>query len=274
LSPEPSFARRGMPAHAVRAASDLLHEHWLNGTLLAQLPAPLRPRSRADGYAIQTLLEERTSAPLFGWKIAATSAAGQAHIGVVGPLAGRILRERVIAPGGAYILRANQMRVAELEFAFRMANTLAPRREPYALDEVLAAVGTLHPAIEIPDSRFEAYERVGAAQLIADNACAHAFLLGEAVVCDWRKLDLAAHRIWGRLNQEPPRAGLGENVLGDPRLALHWLVNELSMHGLTLKVGEVVTTGTCLQPFPIAGGDQIVGDFGTLGQVSIAIERS
>ena len=39
-------------------------------------------------------------------------------------------------------------------------------------DEVLAAAGTLHPALEVPDSRFEDFARVGAAQLIAE---AHAF---------------------------------------------------------------------------------------------------
>ena len=41
------------------------------------------------------------------------------------------------------------------------------------MDEVLAAVATLHPAIEVPDSRFDDFTIVGAPQLIADNACAH-----------------------------------------------------------------------------------------------------
>jgi 2-keto-4-pentenoate hydratase len=48
-------------------------------------------------------------------------------------------------------------------------------------------------------------------------------------------------------------------------------VNELSRYGLTLKAGEVVTTGTCLKPVEIAPGDRLRGDFGPLGQVSIAI---
>ena len=34
----------------------------------------------------------------------------------------------------------------------------------------LAAVATLHPAIEVPDSRYDDFTRVGAPQLIADNA--------------------------------------------------------------------------------------------------------
>ena len=47
-------------------------------------------------------------------------------------------------------LAGNRMRVAEPEFAFRMGRDLAPRDADYSVDEVLAAVATLHPAIEIP----------------------------------------------------------------------------------------------------------------------------
>ena len=62
--------------------------------------------------------------------------------------------------------------VAEAEFAFRMAVDLPPRGRAYAVDQVLAAVATLHPAIEVPDSRYDDFTLVGAAQLIADNSCA------------------------------------------------------------------------------------------------------
>ncbi len=65
--------------------------------------------------------------------------------------------------------------------------------------------------------------------------------------------------------------GSGRNVLGDPRIALTWLVNELSRHGLTLKAGQVVTTGTCVKPVPIAAGDAFEGDLGVLGRVSVTI---
>ncbi len=69
------------------------------------------------------------------------------------------------------------MRVAEVEFAFTMGTDLPPRDVPYRLDEVMAAVASLHPAIEIPDSRYRSFTEVGAPQLIADNACAHQFVL-------------------------------------------------------------------------------------------------
>jgi 2-keto-4-pentenoate hydratase len=50
-------------------------------------------------------------------------------------------------------------------------------------------------------------------------------------------------------------------------VALAWLANELSALGITLRAGQVVTTGTCLVPLEIAPGDHVRMDFGVLGHV-------
>jgi 2-keto-4-pentenoate hydratase len=249
------------------SASDLLWQHWEQRRRMAQLPEAMRPRTREAGYAVQALLDWHTAFPLFGWKIAATSKAGQAHIAVDEPMAGRLLRERVCDNGGLVPFAGNHMRVAEAEFAFRMGANLPPRSRPYRADEVLAAVAALHPAIEVPDSRFEDFTVVGAAQLIADNACADYFVLGPQAPAGWQSIDLAAQRVTGRVDDGAPREGLGANVLGDPRQALAWLVNELSKLNVTLVAGQVVTTGTCLVPLSVESGDHVVADFGVIGSV-------
>jgi 2-keto-4-pentenoate hydratase len=253
----------------IAAASKILNEHWRAGTKLDGLGAPYRPRDRAEGYAIQAEIERKSGTKLFGWKIAATSGAGQKHINVDGPMAGRILSETLIPDGGTASMAGNEMRVAEPEFAFRMKADLPPRPSPYSVQEVLDAVGTLHPAIEIPDSRFADFVNAGAAQIIADNACAHLFVLGPAVTSNWRALDLSGEKpvIAMRGKQF---IGHGKNVLGDPRIALAWCANELRQLGLTLRAGEVVTTGTCHPPLPIQSGDLVAADFGSLGKVSVA----
>src|SRR5688572_14313276 len=115
--------------------ADLLWDCWQNGRRLPSIPDDIRPRTREEGYAVQTRLEERSTEPLFGWKIAATSTAGQVHINVTGPLAGRLLREKVIdlSRPGSEVEKAelafgvNHMKVAEAEFAFRMGRDLPPR---------------------------------------------------------------------------------------------------------------------------------------------------
>ena len=256
-----------MTDDSIQSAADLLWDCWVGQRRIAAIPAAIAPGSRDDGYAIQQRFQSRSASPLFGWKIAATSKAGQAHINVDGPLAGRLLRERVIESGGEIPLGRNHMRVAEAEFAFRVGVDLPPRATPYSTADVLAAVATLHPAIEIPDSRFNDFTIVGAPQLIADNACGHYFVLGPAATADWRAIDLAAHTVKGEITGRLTRDGLGANVLGDPRAALTWLANELSGIGTTLRAGEVVTTGTCLIPLEIQPSARIVMDFGVLGRV-------
>jgi 2-keto-4-pentenoate hydratase len=252
----------------IAAASRTLNDHWRAGTKFGGLDAAQRPRDRAEGYAIQAAIESRSDKPLFGWKIAATSEAGQKHINVEGPMAGRILAETVLPDGGTAPMAGNEMRVGEPEFCFRMAKDLPPRAQPYSVQEVLDAVGTLHPAIEIPDSRFADFISAGAPQIIADNACAHLFVLGPATTANWRALDLIEEKPVIMLRGER-YIGHGKNVLGDPRVALAWLANELRGLGITLKAGEVVTTGTCHPPLPIQAGDRFAADFGLLGKVSI-----
>ncbi len=255
---------------AAREASALLVRHWRQGSVLEALPERLRPATRADGYAIQARLEALSAQPLWGWKIAATSTAGQRHIGVDGPLAGRLLAEMVYVDGATLPFGANRMRVAEVEFAFRMGRDLPPRAAPYMTAEVLDAVAALHPAIEVPDSRYVNFAAVGAPQLIADNACAHQFVLGAEVSVSWRELDLAAHRVIGRVAGRREHEGIGANVLGDPRVALTWLANELSRHGASLAAGQVVTTGTCLVPMEIGPGDEVTAEYGALGRVGVS----
>src|SRR3982750_2981363 len=116
---------------AIATASRTLHDHWRAGTKFSGLDHGQRPQDRIDGYAIQGQIEKYSAQKLFGWKIAATSEAGQKHINVEGPMAGRILAETVIPDGGSAPMAGNEMRVAEPEFAFRMGADLPARPPPY-----------------------------------------------------------------------------------------------------------------------------------------------
>jgi len=254
----------------VTEAATLLWSHWRAGTRLPALPPHCRPADRAGGYAVQAALARLSGQPVVGWKIAATSAAGQRHIGVDGPLAGRMLRDRVLAPGARVPLSGNTMRVAEVEFAFRMARALPPRPDPYPLSEVMEAVGSLHPSVEVPDSRFDDFVRVGAPQLIADDACACWLVLGAAAACDWRALDLAAHPVQASIGGRTVAEGSGAAALGDPRVALGWIANELRVHGPGLAAGDVVTTGTCVVPVPVAPGDAFEARYGPIGSLAVS----
>lgn len=256
-----------MEIHAIEEAAKIIWSTWHANGRIDALPIECRPTTRAEGYRVQAQVARLSTQKTFGWKIAATSKAGQNHIGVDGPLAGRLLEKRVFLSGAKVSLANNIMNVIEAEFAFRMGQDLPPRKTPYSIEEVVAAVASMHPAIEIPDSRYREFVSAGAAQLIADNACASYFVFGAATVVDWRQYNLARHPVTVHVNGKLSREGIGENVLGDPRIALAWIANELSLTGDMLRSGETITTGTCITPAPVTAGDHVIADFGAFGRV-------
>ena len=248
-------------------AAAILWKTWQQRSRIDHLPTEYRPGDRAAGYAAQHEIVKASGQRVVGWKIAATSVAGQKHIGVDGPLAGPLLANHVLEDGAEVPLDGNIMLVAEAEFVFRFRTSLPRRQDEYEPHEVLAAVESLHPGIEVPDSRYNDFARVGAPQLIADAACACWFVLGAPTRADWRTRDLVRHPVTVYRNGQQAGTGSGANVLGDPRIALTWLVNELRTYGNGVEAGQFVTTGTCLVPVAIAPGDRIRADFGELGSV-------
>jgi 2-keto-4-pentenoate hydratase len=248
-------------------------EAWYQSRRIGQLPAHCRPRDRAEGYAIQREVARLSGQRVAGWKIAATSTAGQRHIGVDGPLAGRLLSSRLVGAGSTIDLADNAMGVAEAEFAFRMATSLPPRAAPYTVGEVAAATASLHLAVEVPDSRYHDFSVVGAPQLIADTACASWAAIGPAVGRDWRARDLDAYEVVAFCNGNPVERGGGRNV-GGPLHALTWLVNEVAAHAAGLQPGDIVITGTCVRPVPVGPGDRVQMDFGDLGTIEIQFVKS
>lgn len=245
------------------ATADVIWKAWSDGDRIADLPADARPRDTAEGMAAQLALRPHAGAS-YGWKIAATSKAGQAHIGVAGPLPGLLFERFRHEPGDTLPSSGLYMRKVEAEFAFRLG---ADIEAGASADDVLAAVDTMHLTLEVPDSRFTAYESVGIAYLTADCACASRLVVGPAVP-GWREHDLSTWPTSLWINGEEAAQGNGGAVLGDPRTALAWIAAELPRHGLGLKAGDLVTTGTTTTPPTTAAGDAVRADFGELGELS------
>ena len=252
-------------------AAGILLANWNATTRIDALPEAARPGDRAAGYGVAAALARLSGDTVAGWKIAATSEAGQKHINVEGPLAGRILSRRLLAPGATIPFENNLMKVAEAEFAFVLGRAMPERGTPYSQDEVMDAVSALRLSIEVPDSRYVDFTKVGAPSLIADTACAAWLALGPEVAADWRGLDLSSHQVTAYRNDEQAAVGSGKAVLGDPRIALTWLVNEAARYGGGVEAGQFVTTGTCVVPVKIESGDEIRADYGVLGTIDARI---
>ena len=245
-------------------AARLLHAAWRDQRPILGLPDSCRPRSLDDGYRVQAALEARHDVPLAGYKIGATNKTAQRLFDVDAPFFGRVFAPSLMDSPAEIAAGTVRLHIVEAEFDFTMKADLPARNEAYARDEVMAAVADLHPAVEIPDSRYENWREAGMPQLVADNAIAALLVLG-APAQDWRGLDLSRQSVTVEVNGEAVDEGSGANVLGDPRNVLVWLANELSRRGLGLKAGQVVTTGSAANVIQVKPGDTVVVDFGDLG---------
>ena len=241
---------------------------------IEELPAHLRPVDLDEAYRVQSALIGQSKEDILGFKIAATSRAGQAHIGIDHPISGQLVSSQVVMLGDTADMHGNLMQAAEAEFVFEFTSAVMPRAEPYSWQEVMTYVGHLRFGIEIPDSRYRNFNSVGATQLIADNACAYLFVLGPRVQAEWRGDDLSRRPARLLMDGEEATRGSGADALGDPRFALAWLVNHLSGRGLGIQPGQFVTTGVCGDPADLDGARQVVADFGDYGSVEIGLSYS
>ena len=98
------------------------------------------------------------------------------------------------------------------------------------------------------------------------------FIDANSIIYDSIKdIDFSNHKV-SISNSKFTHKGIGSNVLGDPRIALTWLVNELSQNNILLEKDMIVSTGTCSKPIPIAKGDIVTANFGELGEISLNLK--
>jgi len=257
------------PLHVMRAARILVDARAAQ-ELVEDLPAECRPADAEEGYLIQAVATALQNRQVIGWKAAWTSKDMQATRKLEEPAYGRMFAPALYrSPAVVAGWRSGRL-VAEAEFAFRMAASLPARLQPYSRHDVLDAVGTLHPAIEVAGSRYARPREVSAWSAIADNS-SHAFFVEGAPVEDWRQIDLPGQRVTLHADGELLAEGSGAMVLGDPLTVLVWMVNKLAGHGIGVVAGDVMTTGTCLGAPLIPRGARLVADFGAVGRAELRV---
>jgi len=249
-------------------AAEALIQARTDYRVLDEFPGGVFPANVDEGYAVLDAIEAGFVVPIGGWKAALTNDAIMRKMKTDAPACGPLFQP-YIRPAPAHLnLPADSMRGIECEFAFRMRTTLPPRDEPYTNAETAAAVASLHPAVEVVDTRVKNGMAHGAGALIADF-CANAALVYGDGFKDWNDFDLASHEVTLRVEGKPVITGVGRNVLGDPRNALTWVANFLSNRGRGLKAGEIVTTGSMMGIHPVPAGSTVAADFGSLGTIEV-----
>ena len=236
-------AASGAFADAYALAAERLIEAARLGIPCAPIRAIVPDGGLEDGYAVQRLVHERTSAARrrVGRKIGLTSAAVQRQMGVATPDFGVLFADMAHGDGEPIAFdRLLQPRL-EAEVAFVLGHDL-PERPVTAVD-VLRAVDFVVPAIEVCDSRITDWD-ISIFDTVADNASAGVYVTGNAPRL-LRDLD-DLHDAHMELVTEGSvvSSGRGSACLGHPVNAVVWLANQVALHGEPLVAGEVVLSGS------------------------------
>jgi 2-keto-4-pentenoate hydratase len=233
---------------------------------LAALPEP-EPPDLERAFDLQCAIAGVLGWRQIGWKIGCTSLGAQRALGAPGPIAGNMFANRFHRSGDFVPTIAENKRVAEPEIAFTMARSLPPRGKPYDRAEVLAAVASVHPGIEVVSPRTPRGFDDPYPWFIVDGSVNDSMVLGEA-----RKpmdaASLASIRATATCAGKSIGDGVGANALGGPDIVLCWIANYLNDHGLQLAEGDVVTTGVITPIFSAALGDMVEANFEGLGKVT------
>lgn len=236
---------------------------------------PLPPLSETYGdftleqaYAIQDALRaalDRRGQRAIGWKLGATSPAGQAAMGVKEPAAGFLPPHQYSSGAEVSMSRFFDLRV-EAEVAFRIGRKLAGpdvTRET-AREAVHGAVA----ALELPDLLFTGKPRV--ADFVASSVVAKAIVLGDLVL-PLSALDVAREEVVFEHNGEIVGTYTSAEVMGDPLKAVVWLANHLATRGLALMPGDIIMSGAISKAVRASVGDAFRARFTHLGTVSFKV---
>jgi 2-keto-4-pentenoate hydratase len=248
------------PEHIDEAAGALAAAR--TGRPIAALPEAARPQSEADSYAIQEAVLRRLGERVGGYKVGFSPEGGI--------FCAPIYASRVHASPARLPARGFHVIGIECEIGFRINEALAPRAQPYTSDEVLAA-SSLHPTIEIVDSRYQNFRSLDRLQVLADNFSNGALVYGPAV-SGWQGIDLVHPPIAVTADGKDFAECTGLRA-GDPIGLLVELVNHVAKTHGGVPAGTFVTTGTHTGMVFTEPGALIRADYGPLGRVEVSFPR-
>src|ERR1700754_5110880 len=216
------------------SAAGMLLEARRTNKPIDDLPDAVRPKTLEEAYFIQGRLA-LAYGEIGGWKVGAPTADATPMFAPM-PLAW-------IASNHAELGGRHRFRGLEAEIAFQMGTDLSPREKAYSREEVVAAIASCHPAIEVIESGLTDPLKAEKLSMIADIQMHGAFVYG-AAIANWQAIDFSKERVVLAVDGVVRVDRTGSNTSGDLMRLLPWLANEGAARTGGLKAGQWITTGS------------------------------
>ncbi|MDE1175213.1 MAG: 2-keto-4-pentenoate hydratase [Edaphobacter sp.] len=240
-------------------AADLLLDARRTGNPIADLPKGLQPTSLEEAYFVQDRMSWAFE-EIGGWKIGAASAEAM-------PSFAPMPRAWISCSGCELRGATHRYRGLEAEIAFLMGADLPPRQSPYSMSEVVAAIASMHPAIEVLETGLVDPAAASKFSGAADMALHGGFVYGAAVP-NWQQIDFGKESVTLVVDGAVRVERTGSNTAGNLMRLLPWLANEGSLRTEGLKKGDWITTGSWTGNTLASAGSTAEARFSTAGLVA------
>lgn len=202
---------------------------------------------------------------LVGAKLGLTSKAKQRVMNVDAPLYGFVTSSMLHPYGEAVEVDSLIHPRVEPEVAFLMARDV---EAPATVTSVLAATEAVFAAIDVLDSRYDAF-RFTLPDVVADNASAGLFLNGARAMRPDEVGDLGLLGCVLRVDGEVVDTATGAAVMGHPAASVAWLANQLAARGRQIRARWLIYSGGLTEPVPLTPGLAVTAEFQGLGTVEV-----
>ena len=218
-----------------------------------------------EAYEIASLRTASMNRPIIGYKLGYTTEAMRRQMGVNEPNFGVLLEGSQLASGQRAPVGELIHPLVEPELTFLMGRELAA--PDINREAAWDAVDVVYASLEIVDTRYRSYG-FKAVDNIADNSSAARFVLGDGIGSK-DITDIGSVQALLACDDVEVGRGKGADALGDPVLALLWLVRSLAANGERLKAGQFVMTGGLTAACNPRSGSRISASFSTIGSVAV-----
>ena len=254
-------------ASDLAAVAELVDNAARDAAAIQQLSESGYPLALAQAYEVQALSIARRLARgerLVGVKMGFTSRAKMEQMGVDDLIWGRLTDAMMLDDGGKLELENYVHPRIEPEIAFRLRTSL---EGDISIEEAMAAVEVVAPAMEVIDSRYENF-KFSLADVVADNSSSSGFVIGP-----WQEPgdDLSDLAMSMEFDGEVVQAGSSAAILGNPYESLVEASRLAADAGLTLRAGWVVLAGAATAAQALHPGVQVRLHAAELGSVAISV---
>jgi 2-keto-4-pentenoate hydratase len=230
---------------------------------IEDLPPGLAPRTMEEAYYVQDQMLKAIG-KAGGWKVGATSPEGI-------PFYAPMPVDGFAKSGDRIVDQYRRLRGVEAEIAFLMGKDLPPREAPYSRAEVVDAIASCHPAIELLESGLLDPDAVDRLTAIADLQSNGGFVFGSAVE-GWQDFDFTQES--AQMNVDGfVRVANGKNAAGGDLLRLVlWMANEAQRRTGGLLAGQWITTGSWTGKIMADSGSVALARFHKFGEVTVRFD--